>query len=49
MYVRDGLPYLLEVTLSIRNTDPQNSITITHADYYDDEGKLLRRYIVDPI
>ena len=38
MYVRDGLPYLLEVTLSIRNTDPQNSITITHADYYDDES-----------
>jgi len=49
VYARGGLPYLLEVTLSIRNTDPQNSITITRADYYDNEGKLLRRYIVDPM
>ena len=49
VYAHNGQPYLLEVTLSIRNTDPQNSVTITRADYYDNEGKLLRRYIVDPI
>ncbi|MBW1782686.1 MAG: DUF3124 domain-containing protein [Deltaproteobacteria bacterium] len=41
-------PYLLAATLSIRNTDPNHSITILSADYYDTDGKLLRRYLTGP-
>lgn len=39
------LPFYLAVTLSIRNTDPDRSITITAVDYYDSDGKLLQSYL----
>jgi len=42
-------PFYLTVTLSIRNTDPHNQITIINADYYDSEGNLLKKYIEKPI
>jgi hypothetical protein len=38
----------LATTLSIRNTDQTNSITITGADYYGSQGKLLRRMLAKP-
>lgn len=38
-------PFLLTVTLSVRNVDPKYSITITSVDYYDTQGKLLRKYL----
>jgi len=38
----------LTVTLSIRNTDPKQPITITRVDYYDSAGKMLARYIKSP-
>ena len=38
-------PFLLTVTLSIRNTDPDNSIQITKVDYYETQGKLLIQYL----
>jgi hypothetical protein len=41
-------PFYLTVTLSIRNTDPQTPLTLTSADYFDSNGKLLRRYIETP-
>jgi len=34
----------LTVTLSIRNTDPVNPITVTAVEYYDSAGKLVRTY-----
>ncbi|MFP3867615.1 MAG: DUF3124 domain-containing protein [Desulfobacteraceae bacterium] len=40
---------LLTGILSIRNTDPAHEITITRADYYDSDGKLLRKYLSKPI
>jgi len=43
------LPFLLTAILSIRNTDPQHSITVIAADYYDSEGKLIRKYLEKPI
>ena len=49
VYSHGGLPHLLEVSLSVRNTDPRTSLTLTRADYYDTEGKLLRRYITAPM
>ena len=48
VYSEGGKPLLLEVTLSVRNTDAESNVTLTRADYYDTKGKLLRRYITKP-
>jgi hypothetical protein len=42
-------PFLLTVTLSIRNIDPKNSIKIISADYYETKGKLIKNYIEKPV
>ena len=43
--------HVLELSgmLSIRNTDPKYSSSILKADYYDSKGKLLERYITQPL
>lgn len=43
------LPYQLAATLSIRNTDPSASFRVTTIDYYDTNGKLVRRYLERPL
>jgi hypothetical protein len=43
------LPFLLTVTLSIRNIDPAHPIKITLVDYYETQGKLLKKYIDKPL
>lgn len=45
IYSRGGEPHLLEVTLSIRNTDPTRSIRVTRVQYYDTKGKLVNNYL----
>jgi hypothetical protein len=45
IYARGGTAHLLETTLSIRNTDPENSILINSVDYYDSQGKLVKKYL----
>jgi hypothetical protein len=45
----DERPFLLAVTLSIRNTAPGNPIRITRVDYYETQGKRLKRYIDKPV
>jgi hypothetical protein len=42
-------PFNLAVTLSIRNTDSQNSLRLTAVDYYDTEGRLIRHYLENPV
>jgi len=42
-------PFLLTVTLSIRNINPGQNIKITLVDYYETQGKLLRKYVEAPI
>jgi hypothetical protein len=42
-------PFYLAVTLSLRNTDPRHSIHLSRVDYYDTDGKLLRRYLEAPV
>lgn len=42
-------PFLLTVTLSIRNIDPGHSITITTVDYYETQGKFLKQYLTAPV
>lgn len=37
--------FLLTVTLSIRNLDMSDSITVYAVDYYDSNGKFLRSFI----
>ena len=39
--------YAFAVNVSIRNTDPKQSITLTSVRYYDNDGKLLREYLKD--
>ena len=38
-------PFLLTAILSVRNTDTGHAITLTAVDYFDSDGKLLRRYL----
>lgn len=42
-------PFLLTVTLSLRNTDPVQGLEIATVDYYDTKGKLLKKYLTKPI
>ena len=50
LYIGDReTPFLLAVTLSIRNTDMTYPITVFSADYYNSDGKLLKKYIGSPI
>jgi len=41
-------PFLLTVTLSIRNVDPNQQIKIISVDYYETQGKLLKKFIGKP-
>lgn len=45
IYVRDGAPHLLGISLSIRNSDPQRSIAVTSVRYYDTKGKPIQEFI----
>ena len=38
-------PFLLTVTLSIRNIDPRHSLKVTAVDYYETQGKLLKKFL----
>lgn len=42
-------PFLLTVTLSIRNVDPRNAITINVVDYHETQGRRLKHCIEKPI
>jgi hypothetical protein len=42
-------PFNLACTLSIRNIDPQSSITVTAVDYYDTAGTLVGHYLEEDV
>ena len=42
-------PFLLTVTLSVRNTDPNHPIRIMAVDYYETSGALLKNYLSNPL
>jgi len=42
-------PFLLAVTLSIRNTDMKHPVILSTVDYYETEGKLLKKYLDKPV
>lgn len=46
IYVGDReMPFLLTVTLSIRNIDLKHSIKVTTVDYYETQGNLLKKFL----
>lgn len=48
IYSSGGEAHLLEATLSIRNTDPSQSIRITSVGYFDTGGTLVKEYLGGP-
>lgn len=42
-------PLLLSVTLSIRNIDPNHSMTVEAVDYHETAGPLVKKYISQPV
>jgi hypothetical protein len=49
IYYEDGKRTLeLAATLSIHNVNPDRSITVTRADYYNSDGKLIKKYVDKP-
>ncbi len=42
-------PFYLAATLSVRNIDLKYPITLLSADYYDSDGKLIKKYIEEPV
>lgn len=42
-------PLLLSVTLSIRNIDLKQSLTVSSVNYHETEGALVKQYIKEPI
>lgn len=42
-------PFLLTVTVSIRNIDPKHPIEVTAVDYYESQGILLKKFLDRPI
>lgn len=49
IYARGGKPFLLETTLSVRNTDPKENITLAAVRYYDTKGNLIKNYLNKPM
>jgi len=43
------LEYHLAVTLSVRNTDMRDVITLTGVDYYGTDGSLLQAHLKEPL
>ncbi len=47
-YGDKGLNLNLTATLSLRNTDLKNPITVKRIDYYSESGTLIRAYLKQP-
>ena len=45
IYYDGGRPYLLEATLSVRNTDMKNPLYVNAVHYYDTGGNLSKKYV----
>ncbi|MFH1134635.1 MAG: DUF3124 domain-containing protein [Pseudomonadota bacterium] len=48
-YGDKGRKINLAVTLSLRNTDPENPVTLLSADYFDPNGKIVKKFIDQPL
>jgi Protein of unknown function (DUF3124) len=48
-FANEQRPYLLAITLSIRNTDVQHSLDVTSVQYVDSTGHVLKEYVDQPV
>lgn len=48
IYHQNGRSYLLTVTLSVRNTDPDHEIVVSSVRYYNTEGQFVRNHLEQP-
>ena len=49
VYSDGGRPFLVETTLSVRNTDPGESIFLSSVRYFDTKGELVKDYLPGPL
>jgi len=50
IYIGDKeTPYYLAATISIRNTEQTSPVIITEVNYYDSNGRLIKKYLEKPI
>ncbi len=49
IYYHGGAPLLLETTLSIRNIDQSDSIYLNSIEYFNTQGKLVKKYLEQTI
>lgn len=49
IYHGDGNPYLLTITLSVRNTSMDDEIVVKSVRYYDTKGKEVKSYLEKPV
>ncbi|WP_145418943.1 DUF3124 domain-containing protein [Planctomycetes bacterium K23_9] len=49
IFHQDGVPRLLTVTLSVRNTDRKNEIIVSSVKYFDSSGKEVRSMLRKPL
>ena len=48
LFLSDASYWELAASLSIRNTDPSQSVTVYEIDYFDTAGNLLQQYLETP-
>lgn len=49
VFHRDRREFLLAVTLSVHNTDPERAVYLRAVDYHDTDGSLLEKVLAAPI
>lgn len=49
VYSNGGQPYLVETTLSVRNTDPRKPVVLSSVSYFDTKGVLVKDYLPQPL
>ncbi|HPF37128.1 MAG TPA: DUF3124 domain-containing protein [Phycisphaerae bacterium] len=49
VFIHEGVPYNLTTTLSVRNTDPDDSLIVKSASYHNSDGELVQSYLEQPL
>lgn len=49
VYHQNGSPYLLTITLSVRNTSLDREIVVRSVRYFDTKGKEVKSYLAKPL
>jgi hypothetical protein len=47
-YQGSGVPVLFAITLTVRNVDPERSLSLAAVDYHDTDGHLVRAFLEEP-